>query len=108
LAHEKGSVAQLIADWPEEDIIGLWTLLKKRGKQLGGNSSAYFLRMLGKDTFILTDDVVAALKAQGVIDRRPTALRDLKQVQEAFNELREQSGRPLCQISRLMAHSIGV
>ena len=108
LAHEKGSVAQLIADWPEEDIIGLWTLLKRRGKQLGGNSGAYFLRMLGKDTFILTDDVVAALKAQGVIDRRPTALRDLKRVQEAFNELREQSRRPLCQISRLMAHSIGV
>ena len=107
LAQEYGSVARMIADWPEEDIVGLWTLLKKRGRQLGGNSAAYFLRMLGKDTFMLTDDVVTALKAQGVIDRKPTAQRDLKLVQQAFNRWREQSGRPLCQISRLLAHSIG-
>lgn len=107
LAREHGCVAQLVADWPEENIVGLWALLKKRGTQLGGNSGAYFLRMLGKDTFILTDDVVTALKAQGVIDRRPTAQRDLERVQQAFNMLREQSGRPLCQISRLLAHSIG-
>ncbi len=56
---------------------------------------------------MLTDDVVVALKAQGVIDKKPTAQRDLKLVQSAFNELREQSGKPLCQISRLLAHSIG-
>lgn len=107
LAHEYGSVARMIAEWPEEDIIGLWSLLKKRGKQLGGNSGAYFLRMLGKDTFMLTDDVVVALKAQGVIEKKPTAQRDLKLVQQAFNDLREQSGRPLCQISRLLAFSVG-
>lgn len=107
LALEHGSLARMIANWPEEDIIGLWTLLKKRGKQLGGNSAAYFLRMLGKDTFMLTDDVVTALRAQGVIDKKPTAQRDLKVVQAAFNQWREQSGKPLCQISRLLAHSIG-
>lgn len=107
LAQVYGSVAGMIAEWPEEDIIGLWTLLKKRGKQLGGNSGAYFLRMLGKDTFMLTDDVVVALKAQGVIEKKPTAQRDLKLVQQAFNDLREQSGRPLCQISRLLAFSVG-
>ncbi len=107
LAREYGSVAGMIAQWPEDNIIGLWQLFKKRGKQLGGNSGAYFLRMLGKDTFILTDDVIVALKAQGVVDKKPTAQRDLEQVQEAFNQLREQSGRPLCQISRLLAHSIG-
>lgn len=107
LALEYGSVARMIADWPEDDIIGLWALLKKRGKQLGGNSGAYFLRMLGKDTFMLTDDVVVALNAQGVVDKKPTAQRDLKRVQDAFNELRVQSGRPLCQISRLLAFSVG-
>lgn len=107
LAHEYGSVAQMIADWPEDNIIALWQLLKKRGKQLGGNSGAYFLRMLGKDTFILTDDVVVALKAQGVVEKRPTAQRDLERVQAAFNQLHKQSGKPLCQISRLLAFSIG-
>ncbi len=106
-AQEYGSAARMIANWPVDDIVGLWALLKKRGKQLGGNSGAYFLRMLGKDTFMLTDDVVVALKAQGVIDKKPTSQRDLKLVQEAFNELRGQSGRPLCQISRLLAFSVG-
>ena len=107
LAQEYGSVAKMVAHWPVTDIVSLWSLLKKRGKQLGGNSAAYFLRMLGKDTFMLTDDVVVALKAQGIVDKKPTAQRDLKQVQAAFNEWHQESGRAMCQISRVLAHSIG-
>jgi len=107
LASKHGSFAQLVAEWPVEDIIGLWELLKKQGQQLGGNSGSYFLRMIGKDTFILTDDVVAGLKAQGIIEKKPTAKRDLKLVQECFNQWREESGRPMCQISRLLSHTVG-
>ncbi len=33
LAREYGSVAGMIAQWPEDNIIGLWQLFKKRGKQ---------------------------------------------------------------------------
>lgn len=107
LSDQHGGFGRFLAQWPVEDIVGLWTLLKKQGSQLGGNSGAYFLRMVGRDTFMLTDDVVTALKAQGVVDRKPSAQRDLKQVQQAFNRWREESGRPLCQISRLLARSIG-
>jgi len=106
-AAEAGSFARFLADWPVDDIIGLWALLKKRGSQLGGNSGPYFLRMVGKDTFLLTDDVVAALKAQGVIDKKPTAQRDLRLVQDAFNRWRQESGRPLCHISRLLSLTVG-
>lgn len=106
-AAKHGSFARLIAQWPEDNIIGLWALLKKEGSQLGGNSGAYFLRMIGKDTFILTDDVVAALKAQGIVDKKPVAQRDLKKVQEAFNQWQQESGRPLCQISRLLSYTVG-
>ncbi len=108
LSEQKGGFGRFLADWPVTDIVSLWALLKKEGSQLGGNSGAYFLRMVGKDTFMLTDDVVTALKAQGVIDKKPTAQRDLKLVQQAFNQWHEESDRPLCQISRLLAHSIGV
>ncbi|MFC6668856.1 DNA-3-methyladenine glycosylase I [Marinobacterium aestuariivivens] len=107
LAAEAGSFARFLADWPGEDIIGLWALLKKRGSQLGGNSGPAFLRMVGKDTFLLTDDVVAALKAQGIVDRKPTAKRDLQLVQNAFNQWQRESGRPLCQISRLLSMTVG-
>jgi 3-methyladenine DNA glycosylase Tag len=107
LAAKHGSFARFLADWPQGDIVGLWLLLKKQGTQLGGNSGPAFLRMVGKDTFMLTDDVVAALIAQGVVDKRPTAQRDLRQVQQAFNQWHGESGRPLCQISRLLAMTVG-
>ncbi len=107
LAREQGGFGQFLAQWPGSDMIGLWKLLTKRGKQLGGNSGPYFLRMVGKDTFVLTGDVVAALIAQGIIDKKPTSQADLQQVQSAFNQWQAQSGRPLCQISRMLAFCVG-
>ena len=38
----------LIADWPVDDIVGLWKYLAKNGSQLGGLSAPRFLRMVGK------------------------------------------------------------
>lgn len=106
LSQEYGSMGNLIADWPTEDIVGLWRLLARRGNQLGGLSVPRFLRMVGKDTFVLTGDVIAALRAQGVIDGKATSQRDQAAVQEAFNQLAQESGRPLCQLSIMLAHTV--
>ncbi|MDG9883025.1 DNA-3-methyladenine glycosylase I [Pseudomonas putida CSV86] len=103
---EKGSFAALIADWPVTDITGLWKYLARHGNQLGGLSAPRFLRMMGKDTFIPTDDMSAALIAQEVIDKKPTSLKDLAQVQAAFNQWHAESGRPLCQLSVMLAHTV--
>ena len=73
---------------------------------VGGLSAPRFLRMAGKDTFVLSDDVVAALVAQGIVTKRPTSQRDLALVQEAFNAWQAQSGRPLCQLSMLLALTV--
>nr|WP_064495978.1 DNA-3-methyladenine glycosylase I [Pseudomonas chengduensis] len=104
--REKGSFGALIADWPVSDIVGLWKYLAKHGSQLGGLSAPRLLRMVGKDTFVPTDDMVAALKAQGVIDKAPTSLKDLAAVQAAFNQWQVESGRPLCQLSVMLAHTV--
>ena len=106
VAKEKGSFAALIADWPVTDIVGLWQYLAKHGSQLGGLSAPRFLRMVGKDTFIPSDDMVAALKAQNIIDKAPTSQRDRAAVQAAFNQWHVQSGRPLCQLSVMLAHTV--
>jgi len=106
VAHEKGSFGALIADWPVSDIVGLWKYLAKRGAQLGGLSAPRLLRMMGKDTFVPTNDMVAALKAQGIVDKAPTSLKELAAVQAAFNLWHEQSGRPLCQLSVMLAHTV--
>ncbi|MBI6925567.1 MULTISPECIES: DNA-3-methyladenine glycosylase I [Pseudomonas] len=101
-----GSFGDFIADWPVTDIVGLWKYLTKHGNQLGGLSAPRFLRMVGKDTFVPTDDMSAALIAQKVIDKKPTSQRDLALVQDAFNQWHEQSGRPLCQLSVMLAHTV--
>lgn len=106
IAREHGSFGRFIAGWPDDDVIGLWAVLRKRASRLGGSSGPFFLRFMGKDTFLLSGDVVRAMIGQGVIDRKPTGQRDLRAVQQAFNRWREESGRPLCQISRVLACSV--
>lgn len=107
IARAHGSFGAYIAGWPATRIVELWAELAKRFTQMGGNSGPSFLRMVGKDTFILTDDVVAALIAQDVVARKPGGKKDLQTVQEAFNAWSEQSSRPLCQISKILALSVG-
>ena len=106
VAERHGSFGKWLAEWPIDDMTGLWRELAKRGNQLGGLSAPRFLRMVGKDTFIPTEDVVAALKAQKIIDKAPTSQRDLAKVQEAFNIWQQQSQRPLCQLSVMLAHTV--
>jgi 3-methyladenine DNA glycosylase Tag len=103
VAKEYGSFGAMVADWPVEQIIDLWALIKKHGTQLGGHSASRFLRMVGKDTFLLTDDVVNVLKAEDIVDKQPTSKRDLQRVQEVFNQWQAESGRPLAEISRILS-----
>ncbi len=107
VSRDHGSFGQFIADWPVADIIGLWAYLKKHGRQLGGHSGPAILRMVGKDTFRLTDDVVTALVAQDIVSKTPTSKSDLAKVQAAFNQWHEQSGRPMAAISLLLALGMG-
>jgi len=106
--QQKGSsFAQFIADWPSSDIIGLWAYLKKHGQRLGGNTGAYSLRVLGKDTFILSSDVEAYFRAHHIIDGGLQSKKSLTAIQNHFNELQQVSGLSLTQLSRLIAFAHG-
>jgi 3-methyladenine DNA glycosylase Tag len=106
LSEGSGGFGAYLADWPGDDTVGLWRDITGRFKQLGGNSGPYFLRMAGKDTFLLTQDVVRALEKAGVCEGKPTSKAALKAVQAAFNAWAQESNRPLCQLSRLLALSV--
>lgn len=106
ISKEHGSFGNFIADWPVTDIVGLWKYLSKHGHQLGGMSAPRFLRMVGKDTFIPTYDMVAGLSAQKIIDKAPTSLKDLATVQGVFNQWHAESGRPMCQLSMMLAYTV--
>ena len=101
------SFAQFIADWPSSDIIGLWAFLKKNGQRLGGNTGPYSLRLLGKDTFILSSDVEGYLRAQKIIDGGLQSKKSLTAIQAFFNHLQQESGYSLTQLSRLIAFASG-
>ncbi|GLQ35041.1 3-methyladenine DNA glycosylase [Amylibacter marinus] len=106
LAHTHGSAARCIADWPSEDLVGLWQMMKARGARLGGVTGQYALRFMGKDTFILSSDVVHALTSAGVIDGPATSKRAQAKIQAAFNQWAQESGQSLTRISRTLAFSV--
>lgn len=106
LAEEHGSASVFFADWPDSDYIDLLDLLKKRGSRLGGNTGQYLLRFMGKPAFVFSNDVVAALIREGVVDKAPTSKGARKAVQAAFNQWNEETGRDHSQLSRILAASV--
>ena len=103
VAEEFGCFGDWLADWPAGDIVGLWAELAARFRQMGGNSAPRFLRMAGKDSFVLTPDVVRGLNRAGAWDGKPSGKRARAAVQQAFNAWAEESGRPLSHISVTLA-----
>jgi 3-methyladenine DNA glycosylase Tag len=107
VAREYGSFARFVADWPNEDIIGLWAYLKKHGARLGGNTGPYGLRTMGKDTFLLSNDVVGYFTKRNIISGSAQSKRSLTAIQTSFNELQQQSGRSLQELSLIISKSVG-
>ena len=104
--HADGGAGQVLGGWPSTDFTGLLTMLGKRGSRLGGASAQYAMRFVGRDSFVLSRDVTARLIAEGVIDKPATSKKAMTTVQNAFNTWMDQSGRPLTQISQVLAKSL--
>jgi len=108
VAAEHGSFGKFLAAWPAGDQLGLMDVLAKRGSRLGGNTGQYLLRFLGRDSFILTTDLMLCLRDCGVpISEKGTAKKDLRLAQAQINAWAAESGLPLTHISRICALSIG-
>ncbi len=101
-----GGFGAWLAAWPGDDIVGLWDELQKRFRQLGGASGPYFLRMAGKDSFMLTQDTIKALNKWGAFNGQPKGKKARSQVQQAFNEWAGESALGLAQMSRILALSV--
>jgi 3-methyladenine DNA glycosylase Tag len=106
LAAERGSFGAYLAAWPGENIVGLWDDLAKRFAHLGGGSGPQFLRMAGKDTFVLSDWVVKALDQWGAFAGTPKSKTDRAQVQALFNGWAKETGKPLAHLSMILAASV--
>ncbi len=100
LTKDHGSAAQFLSDWPSDDLASLLLMLTKKGSRLGGNTGQRLLRNMGKQSYVLSNDVVKRLSIEGVVDKMPTSAKGLNAVQTAFNNWSDQSGRGLTQISK--------
>jgi hypothetical protein len=65
------------------------------------------LRTLGKDTFLFSRDVESYLRAHKIIDGGLQTKKSLTSAQHFFNELQQQSGLSLQELSLLVAYSVG-
>ena len=108
IAGEHGSFGKFLAKWPSSDEIGLLDLLSKRGSRLGGNTGQMFLRFVGWDGFVTSQDVVACLRDAGLdIAEEVKSKGDLAKVQAQFNAWAEETGLPYAHLSRICALSVG-
>ena len=108
IARQHGSFGKFLASWPSSDEVGLLDLLTKRGSRLGGNTGQMFLRFVGWDGFVTSQDVVACLREAGLdIATEVKSKGDLAKVQAQFNAWAEETGLPYVHLSRICAMSIG-
>jgi len=108
IANEHGSFAKFMAQWPTSNIIGLFKLLKKRGARLGGNTGPRVLRMAGVDCFILSPDVLQALRQADIgLYGAASSMKDMQLIQSAFNTWHKETQLPYTHLSKILAYSVG-
>jgi 3-methyladenine DNA glycosylase Tag len=108
ISKEHGSFGKFLAKWPSSDEAGLLNLLAKRGSRLGGNTGQMFLRFIGWDGFVTSQDVVACLREAGLdIGAEAKSKSDLAKVQAQFNAWAAETGLSYVHMSRICAMSIG-
>ncbi|NTF88235.1 3-methyladenine DNA glycosylase [Agrobacterium rhizogenes] len=109
LAEEHGSAGGFFADWPVEDHIGLLAVLDKRADRLGGMSGQYFLRAIGRDSFVMSHDVLVCLRLSGLpISETKPGKKDLRLIQDQFNAWGVETGLSQTYLSRICAFSVGM
>jgi 3-methyladenine DNA glycosylase Tag len=108
VSNEHGGFGRFLAGWPADDQVGLMAYLGRHGSRLGGNTGQYLLRWLGWDCFILSNDMVLALRDAGLdIGDKPTSKKDLAVIQGQINRWAAKTGLPRAHISRILAMSVG-
>ncbi|OCI93284.1 3-methyladenine DNA glycosylase [Rhizobium sp. AC27/96] len=109
IADEHGSAGRFFADWPITDHIGLLAVLDKRADRLGGMSGQYLLRAIGRDSFVMSHDVLVCLRLSGLpISEGKPGKKDLRLIQDQFNAWHAETGLPLTYLSRICAFSVGM
>lgn len=108
VSSENGSFGRFLANWPANDQAGLLAWFGKHGSRLGGNTGQYLLRWVGWDAYILSGDMIAALRDAGLeISDSAASKSDRAKIQAQLNAWAAETGLPYVHLSRILAMSIG-
>jgi 3-methyladenine DNA glycosylase Tag len=108
ISADNGGFGNFLAKWPADDQVGLMDFLGKNGSRLGGNTGQYFLRWVSWDAFLVSPDMVAALRDAGLeIAENPTSKKDFAKIQQQINAWAAETGLARMHISRILSMSIG-
>jgi len=107
IAREHGSFGKFLGQWPAGDQVGLLEVLAKRGARLGGMTGQYFLRFIGKDVYVTSNDMMACLRDAGLDISGATSKKDQRRIQDQMNAWARETGLPYTHLSRICAMSIG-
>ena len=108
-SHEYGTFASFLNTYPASRQVELMAFLKSHGSRLGGQTGQWLLRYIGKDAFVLTQDVVLALQLAGLdIPDQATSKRDLNKIQQLFNDWADETGLPYTHLGKIAAYSVGI
>ncbi|MDY7026473.1 MAG: DNA-3-methyladenine glycosylase I [Pseudomonadota bacterium] len=81
--------------------------LQKQGDRTGAKTVQLWLRRIGVDSVVLSQDVVDALLRYGVVDKPPSSVTSLRALQAPFDQWREETGESLTYLSQMLAFSLG-
>ncbi len=107
VAREHGGYGKFVSRWPSQDLVGLFDHMKRNGSRLGGMTGQRVLRNMGRDTFVLTGNVIRCLQRAGAdIKDNPGSKREMALIQAAFNQWQQESEKSFAHISRICACSL--
>ncbi len=107
ISRDHDGFGNWLADWPADKTLELWEALKKGGDRLGGDTGAWFLRLVGKDSFRFSGDVSRALIEAGIVTKAPTGKGDQRKAADAITAWSQESGLSLGAVSVVLARSTG-
>ena len=107
LQREHGNAAEWFASWKPEDYADNLKVFRKRGNRVGGRTGQIFLRRMGVDSPIFSDDTILALTSMGIIDGVPSSKASWKAFMEAMLRWREETGYSLTELSQILSWSVG-
>ncbi|SDZ91409.1 DNA-3-methyladenine glycosylase I [Microbulbifer marinus] len=107
LSNVHGGLGNYFAGWNSANYADNLKSLQKGGDRLGGKTAQVFLRRMGVDTLVFSNDMVQGLIRAGVVQKKPSSKKDWAALQEAIEAWQGQSGRSLNEISQILAFSVG-